>query len=66
MLNREPEYVDQVRRREAYETAHPDVTIRHRPPGWEAVIPAPDGNGETIIIRHDLRVLLDKLEAEKP
>ena len=57
----EPEYTDQVVRRERYETANPDVTITHDPPTWQAVIP--EENGETVITRHDLKALLDKLES---
>ena len=56
----EPEYVDQVPRRLAYEAAHPDVKITYRGPYWKAVVP--ESNGETVVTRYDLRQLLDALE----
>ena len=56
----EPEYVDQVPRREAFEAAHSDVQITYHGPHWEAVIP--DQAGETVINRFHLKALLDKLD----
>jgi len=58
---REPGYVDQVPRREAYEKSHPDVEITYMGPYWRAIVP--EGNGETVVVRYELRQLLDKLEA---
>ena len=57
----EPEYVDQVPRKLAYEAAHPDVQVIYRGPFWQAIIPEVDG--ETVITRYDLKALLDKLES---
>lgn len=57
------DYVDQVRRREAYEQAHPDVRISFRVTHWEAV--TPQENGEVIITRLELKALLNKLEEEE-
>jgi hypothetical protein len=57
----EPEYVDQVPRRLAYEAAHPDVEILYLGPYWQAIIR--EETGKTIITRHALKGLLDKLEA---
>ncbi len=48
-------------RRLAYEAAHPDVTITYQGPYWRAVVP--EDNGETVVVRHDLKALLDKLES---
>lgn len=56
----EPDYVDQVPRRAAFERAHPEVQITYHGPHWEAVIS--DQSGQTVINRHELRTLLDKLE----
>jgi len=61
MVSGEPRYVDQVPRRLEYEAAHPDVKILYCGPYWRAVIPKP--HGETVIVRYDLRRLLDKLES---
>lgn len=58
----EPEYVDQVPRREAYEAAHPEVEIHYYGPHWQAVTRGEDG--ETVITRYTLKALLDKLESE--
>ena len=56
----EPEYVDQVPRREAFQVAHPEVEIIYHGPHWEAVIPSPDG--QTVVTRYQLKQLLDRLE----
>lgn len=61
MARGEPDYVDQVPRRQAYEVAHPDVRIEFRGPHWRAVVPRPDG--QDIVARLDLRGLLDALDA---
>lgn len=61
LVRGEPDYVDQVPRREAYEAAHPDVRIIYYGPHWQAVIPEP--TGETVITRYELKALLDKLES---
>jgi hypothetical protein len=60
MLRHERVPPDQVVRREVYEAAHPDTRIAWRVSYWEAVIP--EENGETVIVRNDLKALLDKLE----
>ena len=57
----EPEYQDQVPRRQAYEAGHPAVEITYRGPYWKAVVC--EEAGETVITRYDLKDLLDKLEA---
>ena len=62
MVRGEPEYVDQVPRREEYEAAHPDVEILYIGPYWQAIIHE-QNDGKTIIIRHSLKPLLDKLES---
>ena len=61
MVRGEPEYIDQVPRRLAYEQAHPNVEIIYLGPYWQAIIR--EGDGQTIITRHALKGLLDKLEA---
>jgi hypothetical protein len=61
MARGEPDYVDQVPRREAYEKAHPDVKITYHDGWWQAVIP--EEAGETVVSRYELKALLDKLEA---
>jgi len=57
----EPEYVDQVPRREAYEAAHPDVEITYLGPYWKAVVT--EERGQIVITRYELKDVLDKLEA---
>jgi hypothetical protein len=57
----EPEYEDQVPRRLAYEAAHPGTEIIYLGAYWQAIIREPDGSGQTIITRYDLKALLDKL-----
>lgn len=61
MVRDEPEYIDQVPRRAAYEAAHPAVEIIYLGPYWQAIIR--EGDRQTIITRHSLKGLLDKLEA---
>jgi hypothetical protein len=61
LVRGEPDYADQVPRRQSYEKAHPDVRITYHGPHWQAVIPEP--SGETVITRHALKALLDKLES---
>jgi hypothetical protein len=61
MVRGEPEYVDQVPRRQAYEAAHLNVEIIYLGPYWQAIIR--EDAGQTIITRHALKGLLDKLEA---
>jgi hypothetical protein len=57
----EPEYIDQVPRRAAYEAAHPAAEIIYLGPYWQAIIR--EGDGQTIITRRSLKALFDKLEA---
>jgi len=38
MVRGEPEYIDQVPRRAAYEAAHPAVEIIYLSPYWQAII----------------------------
>lgn len=60
-----PSYpLDQVPRRIEFEKAHPDVRIIFLGPAWQAVIPRPDG--EDVVTRYDLRLLLDALERRLP
>jgi hypothetical protein len=61
MVRCEPEYVDQVPRRQAYEAVHPDVEIIYLGPYWQAIVR--EEVGQTVITRHSLKQLLDKLEA---
>lgn len=61
MVRGEPGYADQVPRRIAYEAAHPDVEIIYMGPWWQAIIRDGD-DGLTVITRHGLKQLLDKLE----
>jgi hypothetical protein len=63
MVNREPGYIDQVPRRQAYEAAHPETEIIYVGPYWQAIIHE-DNDGMTIITRYELKALLDKLLAE--
>jgi hypothetical protein len=60
MVRGEPDYVDQVPRRMVYEAAHPDTEILYLGPYWQAIIR--EGQGQTIITRHSLKQLLDKLQ----
>ncbi len=62
MVHGEPEYVDQVPRRFAYEAEHPEVEIIYIGPHWQAII-REENDGKHIIIRHSLKTLLDKLES---
>lgn len=61
MVRGEPEYVDQVPRRAAYEAAHPNVEIIYLGSYWQAIIR--EEAGQIIVTRHSLKALLDKLEA---
>jgi hypothetical protein len=61
MVRGEPDYVDQVLRRHAYEATHPDVEIIYLSPYWQAIVH--EDAGQTIITRPSLGKLLDKLEA---
>jgi hypothetical protein len=58
----EPDYIDQVPRRLAYEQGHPEVEIIYIGPYWQAVIHE-HNDGKTIITRYSLKQLLDKLES---
>jgi hypothetical protein len=55
-----PEEPDQVIRLQRFRLAHPDVVVQ---PGqfatWEATVTEADG--ETMIVRHTMRELLDRL-----
>ena len=62
MVQGEPEYVDQVPRRFAYEAAHPDVEIIYVGTYWQAIVHE-ENDGKNIITRHSLKALLDKLES---
>lgn len=62
MVRGEPDYADQVPRREAYEQAHPNVEIIYLSPHWQAII-FEENDGKTIITRHSLKALIDKLES---
>jgi hypothetical protein len=61
MVRGEPEYIDQVPRREAYEATHADVEIIYLGPYRQAIIR--EEAGQTIVTRHSLKTLLDKLES---
>ncbi len=50
---------DQGLRLRQFREEHPDVEIILRGP-WQAIIPEPDG--ETVVIRWELRELLDELD----
>jgi hypothetical protein len=62
MVHGEPGYIDQVPRRAAYEAAHPDVEIIYLGPCWQVIVHE-ENDGTTIITRHSLKALLDKLES---
>jgi hypothetical protein len=51
---------DQVPRLLDFRAAHPEVSIE-LDGFWRAVIPAPGGDGETVVCRYQLRDVLDKL-----
>jgi hypothetical protein len=56
-----PDELDQLARLARFRTAHPAVVIETGEFGtWQARIPEPDG--ETIIVRHRLVEVLDKLD----
>ena len=57
-----PDEPDQVPRLQEFRATHPEVIIGEGEFGtWQARIPEP--NGETVMTRHLLRELLDKLES---
>jgi hypothetical protein len=60
MVRGEPEYVDQVPRRLAFEATHPNVEILYMGPHWQAIVR--EETGQTVIVRYSLKQLLDKLE----
>jgi hypothetical protein len=56
-----PDELDQMMRLARFRAAHPAVLIGKGELGtWQARIPKPDG--ETIIVRHRLAKVLDKLD----
>jgi hypothetical protein len=57
----EPDYADQVPRRMAYEKTHPTAEIIYIGPYWQAILR--EDAGQTVITRHSLKQLMDKLEA---
>jgi hypothetical protein len=61
MAQGEPEYVDQVPRRQAYEAAHPETEIAYCGAYWQPVIR--EGRGETVVVRYELETLLNELQA---
>jgi hypothetical protein len=57
----QPDDPDQLMRLARFRTAHEDVIIRAWEFGtWQARIPEP--SGETVVVRHTLRELLDRLD----
>lgn len=62
MVQGEPDYIDQVPRRLAYEQAHPETEIIYVGPYWQAIV-SEDNDGKMIVTRHSLKQLLDKLES---
>ena len=56
----EPDYIDQVPRRMTYEKTHPKTEVIYVGPYWQAIIR--EDAGQTIITRHSLKQLMDKLE----
>ncbi len=61
MVSGEPDCVDQVPRRTAYQAAHPETEIIYLAPVWQAII-REGGEGMTVITRPSLGRLLDTLE----
>ena len=61
VIRGEPDYADQVPRRMQYEKTHPESEIIYIGPHWQAIIR--EDAGQTIITRHRLKQLMDKLEA---
>jgi len=67
MVRGEPDYVDQVPRRMAYEAAHPQAEIIYLGSFWQAIIREDDERHSMIVItRSSLRKLLDRLEQTWP
>jgi hypothetical protein len=65
IVRSEPDYVDNVPRRLAYEAAHHNAEIIFLSPMWQAILREEDGM--TVITRPSLGKLMDKLEAmDKP
>jgi hypothetical protein len=56
----EPDYIDQVPRKTAYELAHPGVVINYRRTHWQAIVPLL--NGENVVTRMTLKGLMDALD----
>ena len=52
---------DQVLRQQAFEQAHPEVTISYLSTAWQAAVP--DGDMTRYVTRFELKDLLDVLEA---
>jgi hypothetical protein len=58
----QPDQPDQLMRLARFRAQHPDVIVRRWKFGtWMGRIPTP--NGETVVVRHTLAELLDRLEA---
>ena len=54
---------DQVTRRQVFEAAHPEVSIKHTNyPHWHWTATWPDGSAERTIAEIELETLLDHLE----
>jgi len=64
MVRGEPDYVDQVPRRMAYEAGHPQAEIIYLGNFWQAIIRDDDDerHSMTVITRSSLKRLLDRLE----
>jgi hypothetical protein len=53
---------DELARLRQFRVGHPDVLIGDGGFGtWQALIPEPEVNGETVVTRYTLRELLDRL-----
>jgi hypothetical protein len=64
MVMGEPDYVDQVPRREAYEAAHPDVEITYLGPYWKAVVT--EERGQIVITRYELKDVQGQAGSARP
>ena len=68
LIRGEPEYVDQVPRREAYEAAHPGVKITYFGPHWQAVMPEKGEEKKKLFVDDQtLAALFERLaDAQEP
>lgn len=60
-LSLAPDEPDQILRLNRFRAQHPGIAIHAGPGYWQALMP--EHAGQTVVTRHQLKELLDKLDA---